>query len=89
MKHHLDWREGKVFLGEELLAGDELEAARVMLKRNLAVREDSFTTHRGGTACFTAGVGWAADRVVRTNPGGRPVFKRVRSLTDSQDGDPA
>lgn len=83
MRHRLDWRGGKrrggkLFFGAEPLGvADELEAARVMLKRNLAARGDSFTTYRGDMACLTTGVGWAADRRVTVDNGGTPVFKRI------------
>lgn len=91
-QHRLDWRNGKLFYDDKLLADDELEAARVMLKRNLASRNDSFTTYRGDMACLTTGVGWAADRVVRSNPGGTPVFRLTTPAflpAGRKNGDPA
>jgi hypothetical protein len=80
----LDWIEGKLFHnGEPLGVSDELEAARVMLARNLASRDDKFTTYRGEMPCFTAGFGWAADRRVRVNKSGTPIFVREGRQIDA------
>lgn len=85
--HRLDWRGGKLFLGAAPLGvDDELEAARILLKLNLASKDDTFTTYRGKTPCLTARVGWAADRVVRSTPGGTPVFRLARAVPSPADG---
>lgn len=75
----LQWKDGQLFYDNlPLGAQDELDAARVLLARNLATRSDTFTTYRGDMPCLTGRIGWAADRRVTTHKDGYPIFKRQR-----------
>jgi hypothetical protein len=83
MKHRLEWRNGRLYLGETELGDDELDAARKMLALALAAPSDSFTTYRGDMACFSAGVAWAAAHEIRERPSDSdPSFVKYRTLEE-------
>ena len=71
----MPWKVQKyrvIFEEEELgvWKDPECSAARRLLERGLAERDDRLRTYRGEKLCLSGSVGWYADRQVRENDQG-------------------